>query len=101
MNKCVLVSHKKLMIMVHNTIFEHIVNKFFFVAPNILFCTIVLLAYSSVADPDLNPDPRVFGPPGSGSISQRYRSGSGFGSFYHYAKIIRKTLISAVLVTSF
>jgi hypothetical protein len=33
----------------------------------------------SVAD----PDPRVFGPPGSGSgsISQRYRSGSG--SFYH------------------
>jgi hypothetical protein len=30
---------------------------------------------SSVTDPD--PDPRVFGPPGSGSISQRY------GSFYH------------------
>jgi len=25
----------------------------------------------SVADP--NPDPRVFGPPGSGSISHRYR----------------------------
>jgi hypothetical protein len=40
---------------------------------------------SSVAD----PDPRVFGPPGSGSISQRY--GSGSGSFYHYAKIVRKT----------
>jgi hypothetical protein len=40
----------------------------------------------SVADPDPNPDPpdpRVFGPPGSGSgsISQRY--GSGSGSFYH------------------
>jgi hypothetical protein len=33
----------------------------------------------SVADP--NPDPRVFGPPASGSISQRYESGSG--SFYH------------------
>jgi hypothetical protein len=34
---------------------------------------------TSVAD----PDPRVFGPPGSGSgsISQRY--GSGSGSFYH------------------
>jgi hypothetical protein len=26
---------------------------------------------SSVADPD-QPDPHVFGPPGSGSISQRY-----------------------------
>jgi hypothetical protein len=39
----------------------------------------------SVADPDPRdpPDPRVFGPPGSGSgsISQRY--GSGSGSFYH------------------
>ena len=42
----------------------------------------------SVADPDPNPDPdpRVFGPPGSGS-----------GSFYHHAKIVRKTLISTVL----
>jgi hypothetical protein len=28
---------------------------------------------TSVAD----PDPRVFGPPGSGSTSQRYGSGSG------------------------
>jgi hypothetical protein len=39
---------------------------------------------SSVADPDPNPDPdppdpHVFGPPGSGSIIQRY----GSGSFYH------------------
>jgi hypothetical protein len=34
---------------------------------------------SSVADPD-PPDPRVFGPSGSGSISQRYGSGSDFGS---------------------
>jgi hypothetical protein len=37
-------------------------------------------------DPD-PPDPRVFGPPGSGSISQRYGSGfgsySGSGSYYH------------------
>ena len=34
---------------------------------------------TSVADPD-PPDPHVFGPPGSGS-----------GSFYHHAKIVRKT----------
>jgi hypothetical protein len=54
---------------------------------------------SSVADPDPNPDPpdpRVFGPPGSGygSTSQRY--GSGSGSFYHHAKIVRKTLIPTI-----
>ncbi len=36
----------------------------------------------------------VFGPPGSGSVSQRYWSGSGF---YHQAKILRKTLIPTVL----
>jgi hypothetical protein len=28
-----------------------------------------------------DPDPHVFGPPGSGSISQRFGSGSGSGSF--------------------
>ncbi len=59
---------------------------------------------SSVADPDPNPDPHVFGPPGSGSICQRYGSGScfGSGSFYHQAKTARKTLIHRVLlVTSF
>jgi hypothetical protein len=33
------------------------------------------------------PDPHVFGHPGSGSISQIYRS----RSFDHYAKIVRKT----------
>jgi hypothetical protein len=55
----------------------------------------------SVADPDANPDPtpdyyppdqQFFGFPASGSgfISQRY--GSGFGSFYHLPKIVRKTL---------
>jgi hypothetical protein len=54
----------------------------------------------SVPDPDPNPDldllnPHVFGPPGSGSTSQRY--GSGSGSFYHQAKIVRKTLIPTVL----
>ncbi len=62
---------------------------------------------TSVADPDPNPDPdptdpRVFGPPGSGSTSQRYGSGSGScsgsGSFYHHAKIVRKTLIPPILL---
>jgi hypothetical protein len=54
----------------------------------------------SVAETDPNPDPdpqdpHVFGPPGSGSgsISQRYRS----GSFYHQAKKVRKTLIPTAL----
>jgi hypothetical protein len=42
----------------------------------------------SVVDPD-PPDPHVFGPPRSGSTSQRY----GSGSFYYHAKIVRKTLI--------
>ncbi len=51
------------------------------------------ILHTSVADPDPNPDPSdpyVFGPPGSGSgsISQRY--GSGSGSFHHPAKILRK-----------
>jgi hypothetical protein len=40
-----------------------------------------------------NPDPYVSGPPGSGSISPRYES----GSFYRQEKIIRKTLILTVL----
>ncbi len=47
----------------------------------------------SVEDP--SPDPSVFGSSGFVSISQRY--GSGYGSFYHQAKIVRKTLISTVL----
>ena len=56
----------------------------------------------SVADPDPNPDPdspdpRVFGPPGSGSGSTSQRYGSGSGSFYHHAKIVRKTLIPPIL----
>jgi hypothetical protein len=38
--------------------------------------------------PDPNPDPHVFGPPGSGSISQRYGSGSSI--------INQKTLIPTV-----
>jgi hypothetical protein len=57
-------------------------------------CTFFFLV-TSIADPNPDPDPHVFGPPGSWSISQRY--GSGSGSFYHWAKIIRKTLISTVL----
>ncbi len=53
---------------------------------------------TSVPDPDPDsPDLHVFGPPrsGSGSISQRY--GSGSGSFYLQAKTVRKTLIPTVL----
>ncbi len=49
--------------------------------------------YVIVAGPD--PDPYVFGPPGSGSVGQRY--GSGYGSFYHQAKTVRKPLIPTVL----
>ncbi len=57
-----------------------------------------LLTVAFVADPD-PPDPHDFGPPGSGSTSQRYGSGSGSGSgsFYHHAKIVRKTLILTIL----
>jgi hypothetical protein len=56
--------------------------------------------FNSVADPD-PPDSHVFGPPGSGSISQKYGfgSGSGSGSFYHHPKIVRKTLIPTIFVT--
>ncbi len=43
---------------------------------------------SSVAD----PDPQVFGPPGSGSICQSY----GSGSYYHHAKIVGKILIPTI-----
>jgi hypothetical protein len=50
----------------------------------------------SVPDPD-PPDPHVFGPPGSGSTSQRY----GSGSFYHHAKIVRKTLIPTIFLLFF
>jgi hypothetical protein len=56
--------------------------------------------FCSVPDPNPDPpDPHVFGPHGSGSISQRYGSGSGSGSgsFYHHAKLVRKTLIPTIL----
>jgi hypothetical protein len=51
----------------------------------------------SIAD----PDPCVFGPPGSGSGSINQRYGSGSGSFYQQAKIVRKILITTVLFCDF
>jgi hypothetical protein len=52
------------------------------------------ISSSSVAD----PDPHAFGPPGSGSNSQIY----GSGSFYHHAKIgSKKNLDSYYFVTLF
>jgi hypothetical protein len=53
---------------------------------------------TSVADPDPS-DPFDFGPPGSGSISQRH--GSRSESFHHQAKIVRKTLIPTALLLLF
>jgi hypothetical protein len=41
----------------------------------ILFLEELLGQLISVRDPDPEPDPHVFGPSGSGSISQRYGSG--------------------------
>jgi hypothetical protein len=58
------------------------------------------LLKSSVADPDPS-DPYFFGPSGSGSVSQRYGARYGSGSFYHQAKIVRKTLIPTVLFLIF
>ncbi len=48
-----------------------------------IFLSAPLFAVFSVPDPDsnLDPDPNVSGPPGSGFISQRH--GSGSESFYH------------------
>jgi hypothetical protein len=40
-----------------------------------------------------------FGPPGSGSVSQRIGSRSGF--FHHQAKIVRKSLTSLWLLSDF
>ncbi len=48
----------------------------------ILFLEKLLGQLISVGDPEPNPqDPHVFGPHGSGSISQRYGSGSGSSLF--------------------
>ncbi len=53
-----------------------------------------IIRNTSVAHPDPS-DPYVYGSPASrsGSISQRY----GSGSFHHHAKIVIKTLIPTVL----
>ncbi len=61
-----------------------------------------LLVTNSVADPDPS-DPYVFGPPGSGSVSQMYGNGfsSKFLTVYHQAKIVRKTWIPTVLLLLF
>jgi hypothetical protein len=57
------------------------------------------MVHTSVADPD-PPDPRVLGLLYTDPlVSQRY--GSGSGSFYLQAKIVRKTLISTVLLLLF
>jgi hypothetical protein len=45
----------------------------------------------TVTNSVVDPDPNVFGPPGSVGTSY------GSGSFYHQAKIIRNTLIPIVL----
>jgi hypothetical protein len=52
-----------------------------------------------IPDPNMDPDPHVFGPTGSGSIRWRYGSGygSGSGSFDHLSKNSKKTLIPFVL----
>ncbi len=64
----------------------------------VLYCIRESLFYSDPY-PDLNPDPdpHVFGPPGteSGTISRMY--GSGSGSFNQQAKKVRKTLIPTAL----
>jgi hypothetical protein len=60
------------------------------------------LLFISVADPfpNLDPDPHVSGPPGSGSISMVWIR-ILLSPFYHQAKIVRKTLIPNRFVTSF
>ncbi len=47
-----------------------------------------------------DPDPYVFGLPGSASGSVSHKYGAGSGSFNHQAEIVRKTSISTVSVTS-
>jgi hypothetical protein len=65
------------------------------------FTKILLMIFATISEKNSVPDPGpfVFGPPGSGSTSQRNGSGSGVGSgsFYRQAKIVRKTLILIVL----
>jgi hypothetical protein len=61
-----------------------------------------IIALTSVADPDTNPEPpdlRVFGPPGSGSINQRY--GSGCWILLSLRKNSKKNLDFYCFMTSF
>jgi hypothetical protein len=58
------------------------------VIPKILNDKYVTGLYSVV-----DPDPHVFGPPGSGSRSTSQK----YGSFCHHAKTVRKTLIPTIL----
>jgi hypothetical protein len=61
--------------------------------PQLPACIIIIRRdQGSVANPDPS-DLYVLGPPGSGSVSQRY----GSGSFYHQAKIVIKPFIPTVL----
>ncbi len=61
----------------------------------------VVTNYEYLEDSVGDPDPYVFGPPGSvsGSVSHNYGSGYGSSSrsFNHQVKIKRKTLISSIL----
>jgi hypothetical protein len=64
----------------------------------LIYFTPASIIFTSVPDPNPDtdlPDPHYFRPPGSGSISQRY--GSGSRSFHHQEKIVRKTLSPTVL----
>ncbi len=56
--------------------------------------TVCILDLDPKPDTD-PPDQHVFGPPGSGSTSKSY--GSGSGTFYHHAKIVKKTLSPTIL----
>jgi hypothetical protein len=54
---------------------------------HLIINTTIFRLYTSVGDPESDPDPHVFGPPGSRPISQRY--GSGSGSFPFLIKVIK------------
>ncbi len=49
-----------------------------------------LIPITSVRDPEPDPNPHVFGPPGSRSISQRYGSSSGSASFPFLTNVLRR-----------
>jgi hypothetical protein len=49
----------------------------------------IIIAMTIVGD----PDPDIFGPPGSGSIGRRYGSVSGSGSFPFLIKVLTGLII--------